>query len=109
MQGWVTNLTLGPDFVQSVGDALQTIGPGPFAVRSSMVGEDSAEHSFAGQLDSFLFQKTPEDVSRSLRACWASAESDAVKTRIAANRMRRFIETSSIGIVCIHYKLLPGR
>jgi phosphohistidine swiveling domain-containing protein len=72
MQGWVTNLTLDPDFVQSVGDALQIIGPGPFAVRSSMVGEDSASFSFAGQLETFLYQRTLEDVAIAIRACWAS-------------------------------------
>jgi pyruvate,water dikinase len=53
--------------------AVAELGPGPYAVRSSMVGEDSAEHSFAGQLASELFQPTADDVAESVRRCWASA------------------------------------
>ncbi len=46
---------------------------GPFAVRSSMVGEDSATASFAGQLESFLYQESLDDVLESVKKCWASA------------------------------------
>src|SRR5689334_12912295 len=48
------------------------LGPGPYAVRSSMAGEDSAEHSFAGQLRSELFVPVAE-VAGSVRRCWSSA------------------------------------
>lgn len=34
--------------------ALQNLGSGPYAVRSSAIDEDGADHSFAGQLQSFL-------------------------------------------------------
>lgn len=51
-------------------------GPQTFAVRSSMFGEDSDAHSFAGQLESFLFQRDADDVARSVVQCWASAFSD---------------------------------
>ncbi len=78
MQGWVTNLTLDPEFVASVGEALQSIGPGPFAVRSSMVGEDSTAYSFAGQLETFLYQRTLGDVVSTIRACWASCLAERV-------------------------------
>ena len=43
------------------------------AVRSSMVGEDSEQHSFAGQLESFLFQRELAQVLDSVKRCWASA------------------------------------
>ena len=43
------------------------------AVRSSMVGEDSETHSFAGQLESFLFQRELEQIFTSVKRCWASA------------------------------------
>lgn len=52
--------------------ALEELGDGPFAVRSSMVGEDSAESSWAGQLQSFLYV-SPDDVPAAIRGCWASA------------------------------------
>ncbi|HEX5608555.1 MAG TPA: PEP/pyruvate-binding domain-containing protein [Solirubrobacterales bacterium] len=52
--------------------SLAQLGAGPYAVRSSMVGEDSARHSFAGQLDSELYQRE-DDVLGSVRRCWASS------------------------------------
>ena len=53
--------------------ALDALGPGPYAVRSSMSGEDSAKFSYAGQLETFLHQHDLQDVQESLRQCWASA------------------------------------
>jgi len=45
---------------------------GRLAVRSSIVGEDSAEHSFAGLMDSFL-NVAPGEVPDAVRKVWASA------------------------------------
>jgi pyruvate,water dikinase len=45
---------------------------GPLMVRSSAVGEDSTEASFAGQLDSFQTDGTIAGVTNALRKCWAS-------------------------------------
>ncbi len=84
MQGWIRSLTLDADFVQAVDVALQAIGPGPFAVRSSMVGEDSASFSFAGQLETFLYQRSLQDVVTTLCACWASC----LSARVMAYRQR---------------------
>jgi pyruvate,water dikinase len=61
-----------PDLVAAIHAALPALGPGPYAVRSSMVGEDGESHSFAGQLDTFLFQGAA-DVPQALLRCWASA------------------------------------
>jgi len=43
------------------------------AIRSSMADEDSARHSFAGQLDSFLNVRGTDAVLSAVKACWASA------------------------------------
>ncbi len=43
------------------------------AVRSSVVGEDSQEASFAGQMETFLFLKSYEEISRGIIECFASA------------------------------------
>jgi rifampicin phosphotransferase len=59
-------------------DGLARLGSGPWSVRSSMVGEDSARHSFAGQLDTFLYQTDLESVVDSVRRCWASTFSERV-------------------------------
>lgn len=53
-------------------------GGRPCAVRSSMVGEDSASHSFAGQLDTFLYRTGTDDICDAILRCWASAFGDRV-------------------------------
>ena len=50
-----------------------------FAVRSSAVDEDSDAHSFAGQLESYLFVPI-EDVPRRIVDVWRSAFSERVLT-----------------------------
>lgn len=42
------------------------------AVRSSAVGEDAAEASFAGQFESFLGVRGPDGIDTALRRVWAS-------------------------------------
>ena len=48
------------------------------AVRSSGLDEDGAEHSFAGQFESFLYRRGEEQVLDALRRCWASAFSERI-------------------------------
>ena len=55
-----------------------------FAVRSSAVGEDGAEHSFAGQFESYLNVKKADVFEKTL-AVWASADSERVRAYKAEN------------------------
>jgi pyruvate,water dikinase len=48
----------------------------PVAVRSSALGEDSAEATFAGQQDTYLWVRGAGDVCDAVRDCWASLYSD---------------------------------
>ncbi|MEV6066714.1 phosphoenolpyruvate synthase [Nocardia sp. NPDC052001] len=48
-------------------------GRGPIAVRSSAVGEDGADRSYAGIFESYLFRTEAEQVLDAIRRCWASA------------------------------------
>jgi pyruvate, water dikinase len=56
----------------------------PVAVRSSAVGEDSSEATFAGQYESYLWVRGADAVCDAVRKCWASASSE----RAAAYRGR---------------------
>src|SRR3954462_14181217 len=47
-----------------------------FAVRSSVADEDGDKHSFAGQMDSFLFQRGLSAIARSVLRVLESARSD---------------------------------
>jgi pyruvate,water dikinase len=49
-----------------------------WAVRSSAVAEDSAEQSFAGQYESYLYV-TKENLLEKIQAVWQSAEAERVK------------------------------
>jgi pyruvate,water dikinase len=66
-----------PEAVRSeVADHYRELPPGeedpPVAVRSSALGEDSAEASYAGQQESFLWVRGVEHVCDAVRDCWAS-------------------------------------
>lgn len=52
-----------------------TAGRGPVAVRSSVVGEDGAQHSFAGIFETSLHVEGADQVAEAVRRCWASAYS----------------------------------
>ena len=53
-------VSLQPEVVSALGNMVSALGSGPFAVRSSMVGEDGENRSFAGQLDTYLFQQAAD-------------------------------------------------
>jgi len=68
-----------PSLEEKLHTALHKLGAGPFAVRSSGSAEDGAEHSHAGQFDTFL----NVEVSGVLEAAckvWQSGFSDRVAT-----------------------------
>lgn len=64
--------------------AYEALGPdAPVAVRSSAVGEDAAEASFAGLQDTYLWVRGAADVLGHVRRCWASLyNTEAVTYRL---------------------------
>jgi phosphoenolpyruvate synthase/pyruvate phosphate dikinase len=52
----------------------------PVAVRSSALGEDSAEATFAGQQETYLWVRGPEQLCSAVRRCWASLHSPSAIT-----------------------------
>ena len=79
-------LALAASFVEAVGAgepaptamlAQLPIPPGPLAVRSSAVGEDSAGASFAGQHASLLNVRGADELAAAVQAVWRSGCSEA--------------------------------
>ncbi|MEE2750411.1 MAG: PEP/pyruvate-binding domain-containing protein, partial [Myxococcota bacterium] len=95
---------IDPALQGQVTAALDELGKGPFAVRSSMVGEDSAEHSFAGQLESFLFQRNTEEVCKSIQGCWASGFGD----RALAYHLRANLPLDGIRVAVVVQRMIDG-
>jgi pyruvate,water dikinase len=79
------------------------LGQGPLAVRSSAVGEDGLDASFAGQFDSVLGVTTQEALHDAVRRCWASFWSE----RAVAYRRARRLAPRGMGIV-IHRQVAAG-
>ncbi|MFO0868541.1 MAG: PEP/pyruvate-binding domain-containing protein [Pirellulales bacterium] len=76
---------------------------GLLAVRSSAVGEDSAQAAFAGQLDTVLaVPPQVEEVVAAVRACWVSYEGPRVRAYQAARGIRLR------GMAVIIQRLVPG-
>jgi len=75
------DVTIPQSILDEVSEIRHTLlAPGPLVIRSSAVGEDGEEASFAGQLDSILHVETDDDIQRALLACWSSYWSDRVLT-----------------------------
>lgn len=75
------------------------------AVRSSMAGEDSPSHSFAGQLDSFLNVSGDEAILTAVKACWASACGE----RVQAYRKEHELSAEQIEMEVIIQEMVPAQ
>ena len=96
---------LDGDLAAAVARALAQIAPGPFAVRSSMPGEDSAERSFAGQFDTYLFQRDAREVAESIVRCWGSA----FTARSIAYRLRIGGPLEGAAMAVVVQRMIGGR
>lgn len=76
----------------------KSVGPlrGPFAVRSSAVGEDGAGTSFAGQHLTLLNVPSAEEVRSAVQEIWWSANSDSA---ITYRQRTGSFERPSVGVV----------
>lgn len=72
----LTEVPLPPALCREVGSALERLGPGAFAVRSSSTFEDLAQAAFAGQHDTYLNVRGADAVCDRIRACFLSLWED---------------------------------
>lgn len=68
----IVGTTIPTQIEAKITEHYETQGGGFVAVRSSGTAEDTANASFAGMHDTYLHVKGSENVSESVRRCWAS-------------------------------------
>lgn len=73
----ILSSTIPDDVLKEIKSAFEQLyeifdGEISFAVRSSASIEDSSKFSFAGQADTFLYNKSFDDIMTSIKKCWAS-------------------------------------
>ena len=73
------------------------------AVRSSAIGEDGTDLSFAGQLESFLYVDK-EHISKAIKDVWLSSESNRVKEYLQNNS----IDTNQLKIAVIIQEMIDA-
>ncbi|MGW2328187.1 PEP/pyruvate-binding domain-containing protein [Streptomyces sp. NPDC001700] len=73
-------------WVHELESALRSLGSGPFAVRSSAVGEDGSQASFAGQLHTTLGATTPAQVAQAVRRTATSGTGPRAAAYVARTR-----------------------
>ncbi|MDO8329062.1 MAG: phosphoenolpyruvate synthase [Fluviicoccus sp.] len=84
IQQQVLKARLSGELLQAIGELVKGREEQFFAVRSSVLGEDAQGASFAGQMDSYLFQRGRADIGASLLQVAASAfNARALQYRIA--------------------------
>jgi len=76
----------------------------PVAVRSSATAEDTAEASFAGQQDTYLWVRGAEAVAGHVERCWASLFTD----RAVAYRARLGIGDDEIAMGVVVQAMVPA-
>ena len=77
----------------------------PVAVRSSATSEDSAEASFAGLQDTYLWVRGAESVLEHVRRCWASLYS----VESVTYRLRRGIPETDLAMAVVVQRMVGAR
>lgn len=66
------------DLIEEVKNQLGRMNEDEYIVRSSAIGEDSTDNSFAGQLDSFVSGLNINEIVENIKRCWASYSKENV-------------------------------
>jgi pyruvate,water dikinase len=93
--GFAVSSTASEDDLDEVVAAYAELGEPAVAVRSSAIGEDSAEATFAGLQDTYLWVRGADRLRQAVRDCWASLDNPEA----VAYRERLGREEAAMGVV----------
>jgi pyruvate,water dikinase len=105
LQSALELLMADDELSREIASALSRLSPQaePVAVRSSALDEDGREHSFAGQLDSFLFVP-PGDVPEKVADVWRSGFSE----RVLAYRREKGLAPLPVAPAVLVQRMVPA-
>jgi len=105
----IEDAPLPADLQQEIRDAYGRLGesgpPPAVAVRSSATTEDSADASFAGLQDTYLWVAQADSVMRKIRSCWASLYSP----ESLSYRRRLGIAESTVAMAVVVQTMVDAR
>jgi pyruvate,water dikinase len=97
---------LPPDVATAITAAYAALGADvPVAVRSSAVGEDAAEASFAGLQDTYLWVRGGAAVLDHVRRCWASL----YNTEAVSYRIRQHMAEHDVAMAVVVQQMVDPR
>ncbi len=106
MRGLIEHVTLPGDVETAVRAAYRALGDDvPVAVRSSASMEDSAQTSFAGQQDTYLWIVGEDAVLEHVQRCWASVYS----ARSLAYRADHAIAEDEVSMAVVVQRMVDAR
>ena len=106
LRALVETTPVPPAVADAIRAAYRALGDGvPVAVRSSATAEDSADASFAGQQDTYLWVVGEEAVVEHVRRCWASL----LSARSIAYRAERGIAHDGVHMGVAVQRMVPAR
>ncbi|TDB61293.1 phosphoenolpyruvate synthase [Photorhabdus khanii] len=104
LRQWLQSIPLPTELEEELALLSENYPDAFFAVRSSAIGEDAANASFAGQMDSYLFQRGKSALADSLRAVMASA----FNTRALQYRLHKQLPMGNIRSAVIIQNMVAG-
>jgi len=105
IQKAIKNSILPPDVIERVRKAYDNLDCASVVVRSSATAEDLQTASFAGQYDTLLNLKTLEQVTQSIKSCYASLWT----SRAIVYRNENRIPQKNVKLAIIVQKMIPAR
>jgi pyruvate,water dikinase len=101
MTGQILDNVMPDDIAAEIGEQFALLGAELVAVRSSATVEDNADHSWAGQLESYL-NVTDDRLLHSVQSCWASLFSE----RALAYRLRETSDREPVQVAVVIQEMI---
>lgn len=100
---WTESGIVPPDVAETVTRAWRSLGAGPVAVRSSAIGEDGEEASFAGQFETVLDVRDERALLAAVERCWTFGRAGRVEVYEASRGV------GDGGLALLVQRMVPAR